>query len=48
MEDYCLKLDLMCSGVCTEEAELCDPDNLRCIGHGYEDDNEYKDGNYYT
>ena len=27
----------MCSGVCSEEAEFCDPDNLRCIGHGYED-----------
>ena len=34
-EDYCLPLDQMCSGVCSEEAELCDPDNLRCIGHGY-------------
>ena len=36
-EDYCLPLDQMCSGVCSEEAELCDPDNLRCIGHGYWD-----------
>merc|ERR1711923_511961 len=24
----------MCSGVCSEEAEFCDPDNLKCIGHG--------------
>ena len=34
-EDYCLPLEKMCSGVCSEEAELCDPDNLRCIGDGY-------------
>ena len=26
----------MCSGVCSEEAKLCDPDNLKCIGHGYD------------
>ena len=43
-EDYCLPLDQMCSGVCSEEAELCDPDNLRCIGDGYsEDDFGYSD-----
>ena len=34
-EDYCIPLDQMCSGVCSEDAELCNQDNLRCIGHGY-------------
>ena len=42
-EDYCLPLDQMCSGVRSEEAELCDPDNLRCIGHGYDDEYGYTD-----
>ena len=32
-EDYCFPLKQMCSGVCSEEAELCDPDKLRCIRH---------------
>ena len=40
-EDYCLPLDQMCSGVYSEEAELCEPDILSCIGHGYnENQNE--------
>ena len=34
-EDYCLPLDQMCSGVCREESELCDPETLRCLGEGY-------------
>merc|ERR1711949_94319 len=31
----------MCSGVCSEEAEFCDPDNLRCIGDGYDASAKY-------
>ena len=33
-EGFCLPLKLMCSGVCSAEAELCNQDNLRCIGDG--------------
>ena len=34
-DDYCQPIDLMCSGVCREDAELCN-DKLRCKGDGYE------------
>ena len=36
-EDYCLPLDQMCSGICSDESEMCDPRNLRCIGKGHQD-----------
>ena len=34
-EEFCQPLDQMCSGVCREDAELCN-DKLRCKGDGYE------------
>ena len=46
-EEFCQPLDQMCSGVCREEAELCDPDNLRCIGDGY-DEGQWDFDDYYT
>ena len=41
-EDICLPLDQMCSGICSEDAELCDPEHLRCIGDGYNHEYEYE------
>ena len=35
--DYCIPLDQMCSGVCKDEEELCDPDKLRCPGYGHDE-----------
>ena len=47
-EDFCLGLDLMCSGVCKNEAELCDS-TLRCIGDGFTEEEKWrKDINEYS
>ena len=34
-EEYCLPLEQMGNGVCKAEEDLCNPDQLRCVGDGY-------------